>query len=364
MQAERAGWRLAGLVLAIGVMACDGGGSAGAPERGGPRGGAGADRPVQIIAQTVAYERDEVRIEAVGTARARASAVLYAETGGEVTEILFNTGDFVAAGTPLLRLEDDEERLAVRLAEVSVRQAEQLLARYRRIEDTGAISDSQIDEAQTRLEASRIELEQATVALDERTVRAPFAGYVGLTDIDPGARITPSTEITQIDDRRLLVVDFQAPEQVFARIAPETPVEAAPFAEPDQVYTARVVDVDSRIDPNRRTFRVRAAIDNASDALRPGMSFRIGFRIEGDRYPSIPEAAIMWGSDGSYLWAVREGRAQQVPVTIVARRQGRVLVRGAVPEGSKIVAEGVQKVRQGARVMDLTTRGGPRGGGE
>ncbi len=317
------------------------------------RRGARDAAPVRIIAHKVAYVRQETRVEAVGTARARASAILYPETGGAVTEILFRAGAFAEEGAPLVRLEDSQERLAVRLAEVAVKEAEQLLARYRRIEDTGAVSDSQIDEAQTALEAARIQLEQAEVALAERTITAPFAGYLGLTDIDPGARITPTTAITQLDDRRVLYVDFQAPEQVFARVQVGDTVEAAPFAEPDRTYAAEVINVDSRIDPDRRSFTVRAALDNASDILRPGMSFQIAVTFEGEAYPAVPEAAIIWGSDGSYVWTVREGAARQVPVTIISREKGQVLVRGDIPEGSLVVAEGVQKVREGTQVTDI-----------
>ncbi|MGF1455179.1 MAG: efflux RND transporter periplasmic adaptor subunit [Alphaproteobacteria bacterium] len=331
---------------------------------GGRRGGfgrGGGERTIGVILGAVTVTQEETRIEAVGTARARASATLYPATGGEVVDVLFTAGDFVEQGSALVRLNDDEQKLAVRLAEVSVKEAEQLLARYRRIEDTGAVSDSQIDEAQTALEAARLRLDQAEVALRDRTIVAPFAGFLSLTDIDPGVRITPTTAIAQIDDRRVLFVDFAAPEQVFTRIKPGDAVGAVPFADPDQLYTAEVVKVDSRIDPDRRTFTVRAAVDNVDDVLRPGMSFQIAVTFPGPSYPTVPEAAILWGSDGSYLWAVEDGVVTQIPVGIVARRRGQVLVRGEIAEGAVIVAEGVQKVREGVKVRDINAERPERG---
>lgn len=289
--------------------------------------------------------------------------MIYPETGGVVTEVPFTTGSHVEAGDVLLRLEDREERLAVELARVAVQEAEQLLARYRRIENTGAVSASQIDEARTTLDAARIELQQAQIALDERTVRAPFAGHVGLTDIDPGSRITASTPIAQLDDRSVLFVDFSPAEQVFGRLREGDTVTATPFADPDLAVQAEVVAVDSRIDPTRRTFTVRARIDNSDDILRPGMSFRVAFTIEGQAYPRLPEAAIIWGGSGSYVWGVDGDTAFRIPVEIVSRAEGHVLARADIPAGTRIITEGVQKVREGSRIVDLAPRS-PAAAGE
>ncbi|MEM1434702.1 MAG: efflux RND transporter periplasmic adaptor subunit [Pseudomonadota bacterium] len=310
--------------------------------------------PVQIVPYQVSYEYEQRRIEAVGTARARRSATIFAESGGEVTAVYFRTGERLEEGDLILELEARQERLAVRQAEVAVKDAEQLLARYQRIDVPGAISDSQIDEARTALEAARISLDVARNALAERAVRAPFTGYVGLNNVDAGTRITTAIAITRLDDRSVLYVDFEAPEQVFGRFGVGDAVAMEPFAEPAATYMARVLAVNSSIEPVSRSFTVRAEIDNGDDRLRPGMSFRVAFSLPGQRYPSIPEAAILWGGDGAYVWGIEEGVARRIPITIVDRMEGQVLVKGAIAEGASIVARGVQKVREGSAVAVAT----------
>lgn len=311
------------------------------------------DPPVTVVTQRVATRPETVRVEAIGSARAATSAELYPESAGLVTDVNFDAGDYARRGEPLVELDARRERLAVELAEVAVKEAEQLLARYRRIEDTGALSASQIEAGETALASAQIELQQARVALADRTVRAPFSGHLGITTVDRGDRITPTTRIAQIDDRSTLYVDFAAPEEVFARLRPGQTVTLTPYSNPDRTIEARVRAVDSTVAADQRTFTVRTAVPNAADRLRPGMSFRIGFEDYGRPRTAVPEAAIVWGGEGAYLWAVRDGRARRVPLEIVSRRDGLVLIDANLAENEIIVVEGVQKVREGQAVRQI-----------
>lgn len=302
---------------------------------------------VPVVAQPVRVMPEKLEVEAIGSARAATSAEIYAETQGRVESVLFTAGDYVREGAPLVRLEARQERLAVEAARVQVREADQLLSRYRRIEDTGALSESQIEAGETALASARVALEQAQAALADRTVRAPFSGHVGLTETDPGDRVNDTTPITQIDKRGTLYVDFPAPEAVFNALLPGQVVQVTPFSEPSRTIDARVVTTDNRISQESRDFIVRTAIPNTDDRLRPGMSFRVVFTRNGEARPVVPEEAIVWGGEGSHLFVVRGGAARRVPVTITARREGEVFVDGDLDESDRVIVEGVQKVRDG-----------------
>lgn len=293
---------------------------------------------------------ETLEVEAIGSARAATSAEIYAETAGRVTDVLFTAGDFVRNGQPLLRLDSRQEVLAVDAARVQVREADQLLGRYRRIQDTGAISESQIEAGETALASARVALEQAQTALNDRTVRAPFSGHVGLTEIDTGDRVNDQTPITQIDRRATLYVDFPAPEAVFNALRPGQVVQVTPFSDPSRTIDARVVTTDTRISQDSRDFIVRTAIPNEDDQLRPGMSFRVGFERAGETRPVVPEQAIVWGGEGSHLFVVRDGTAVRVPVTITSRREGMVFVDGSIRRNDRVIVEGVQKVRDGQEI--------------
>ncbi len=303
-----------------------------------------------VVAQAIRILPEQLEIEAIGSDRAETSAEIFAETAGRVTSVLFTAGDFVRKGQPLLRLDARAEQLAVDAARVQVREADQLLSRYRRIEDTGALSESQIEAGETALASARVALEQAQTSLADRIVRAPFSGHVGLTEIDPGDRVNDSTPITQIDQRGTLYVDFPAPEAVFNALRPGQVVQVTPFSDPSRQIDARVVTTDNRISQDSRNFIVRTAIPNSGDRLRPGMSFGVVFTRNGEARPAVPEQAIVWGGEGSHLFVVREGKARRVPVTITARREGAVFVDGAPRRNDRVIVEGVQKIRDGQEI--------------
>ncbi|MXO66933.1 efflux RND transporter periplasmic adaptor subunit [Altericroceibacterium endophyticum] len=308
------------------------------------------EQSVAVIAENLQREADRTETQAIGTARAAQSAELYPESNGRVLKVLFQAGDYVRKGQTLLQIDSRQERLAVEAARVQVREANQLLGRYRRIEDTGAISESQIEAGETALASAQVALKQAEASLADRTVRAPFSGHIGLTEIDPGDRVTTSTPIARLDQRSTLYVDFSAPEEVFGQLRVGQNVRAVPFSDTKRGVEARILATDSRASENGRDFIVRAVIPNSDDSLRPGMSFRVTFQGPGTIRPMVPEEAILWGSDGSYLFVLNDGTARRVPVTIVSRRDGYAFVSGKLSESDRVIVKGVQKLRDGQKI--------------
>lgn len=326
-------------------------GGAEAPRSAGSAGGQAA-APVTL--QGVVLEREITRIDAVGTARASRSVTLYPASAGEVVAVDFEPNQQVSAGDRLLALDARDERLALELAEVRLADARRTLSRYTRAEGSGAFTPTETDAARTAAEEARIARDRAAVALDDRTVEAPFDGVVGLSDVDPGDRIGTDTPITTVDDRSALLVRFDVPEAFLGELRAGDSITLAPWNGNRPPATARIADVDSRIDPQTRTFTARARLPNPDDLWRPGMSFRVVLELAGPLYAQIPELSLQWGGDGAYVWAIGENsRAQRVPVNLVQRQQGSILVDAELGEGHRVVVEGVQSMREGRLVEVL-----------
>lgn len=309
-----------------------------------------APQAVSVIAESLSFESAQTRVEAVGTSRAVLSAEIHPAASGEVVAVNFEPGQFVRKGDILVELDSRQEKLAVGLAEIKLEDATRLYERYLRSSDSGAVLPTTLDAARTAMETARLELERARVALDDRSIQAVFDGHVGATDVDPGDRVNPDATITTLDDRSSLLVSFEVPEAFIGELAVGEEIHLETWSTAMPAVTGEVVDVGSRIDPRNRTFVARARVENPDDTLRPGMSFRVSADVEGERYPVVPETALLWGAEGAYVWSVVDGKAVRTPVKVVQRREGRVLIDGDLGANGIVVVEGTQRMRNGITV--------------
>ncbi len=307
-----------------------------------------------VLIQPVVWRFQSTRLEAVGTSRAAQSVTLYSKTAGLVDAVAFIPGEQVEKGQPLLRLDARDQQLAVEAARLDLAEAQRLFSRYRRSEDAGAVTVSALEEAESAMLRTKVALSRAEVALQDRTVLAPFAGHVGLNLVDPGAFIDTGTPLTTLDDRSHLLITFSLPEVYYPQVQAGQPLSLTGWNHGSSAFTAEIVEVDSRIDPQTRAFSIRARADNPQDTLRPGMSFRVQLDLVGGRYPQVPEVALQWGGDGAFVWVAEQGKARRVPATVVLRQQGSVLINAELAEGTPVVVEGLQNLREGAAIEQLS----------
>jgi RND family efflux transporter MFP subunit len=320
------------------------------------------DPGVPVIAAPVVMAEDRLSLEAVGTGRAQRSVMLRAETPGMVAEMPLEAGERYRAGDVLVRLDDVDERLAVELAETRLAEANRVRDRYRQLQDSGAAAQARLDEVRTAAEVARIELEAAREALSERVVLAPFDGIAGLSQIDVGDWVDSDVEIASFDDRSVLLVEFELPEALIPRVQSGTTVTASTPAAPDRRFEGSVAAVDSRITTASRTALVRVAIPNPEDRLRPGASFTVRLELPGERYPVVPELALQFSEGALHVWRI-DGEAvepvvEAVEVRLVRRREGEVLVEGALEQGDLVVVEGTQRLAPGQEVTVVRTLDG------
>lgn len=320
---------------------------------GGGGRGPGGPSPVTTAAATDAMTND--RVTAIGTAEAMQSVVVFPRSTGMVDEIRFRSGQSVAAGEVLVRLDADAERIALERAEVTLADARAKVERYERLAANSSISSVERDTARSELAAAELAVREARLALDRREVKAPFAGVVGLTAVEIGAMVSATTEIATIDDRSTLKVEFRIPESVAAKASLGQTVTATTPSRPDQTFEGEVTALGSRIEADSRTLVVQATIDNAEDLLRPGMSFLVTLRFDGDARVAVPALSVQWDRDGSYVWRVEDGKVSRVGIAIVERNADQVLVEGPLEAGDTVVVEGVQRLRPGAAIADAGT---------
>lgn len=308
---------------------------------------------VSVMTQPVKFATDTRTFQAVGTGRARKSVDIYPSVNEEVVEILFNSQDRVNKGDVLVQLDDRDEALQLRLAEVRLDEAKRLLTRYEEAVKEGAVPQSEVDSARADVESAKVELDDSKLAMQDRKIIAPISGVVGIPRIDPGDRVSTDTLITGLDDRGEIFVDFEVPESLAGIVKNNLGIKATTPAYPEKIFTGIINSVESRIDSKTRTIMVRASIDNSLDLLRPGMSFTTTLKITGDSYPVVPEIALQWSSYGAFVWIVRNNKAHKVQTKVISRTAGSVLIQGDIKEGELLVVEGLERLDEGTMVSLL-----------
>lgn len=328
------------------------------PASTGQRGG--GERSLPVIAEYASLMDEKTVVEAVGTGKSALGVSIYPAVSGEVADVLVRAGDKVTEGQVLVILDSDRERLARDLAAVQARDAEQLLARYEKARPLGAVAESEVDSARTALAEARIALDQAEVNLADRTILAPFDGIVGIPQVEAGDRVDSSTAIVTLDNIDSILVDFEVAETRFDNVRPGQSVRVETWSLPGEEFTGVVESIGSRIDPESRTFAVRARVPNPNSRLLAGMSFAVYVDIEGKQYPAVAEISVLWGDEGTYVWRIDdEDKVSRVPVRVVKRTNGRILLDGGIAEGDLVVVEGVLRLRPG-RTVSATIRGDNR----
>jgi RND family efflux transporter MFP subunit len=304
-------------------------------------------RPV-VVTEAVEQATINDRFSAIGTGRALGSVTVTPFSAGRLTEIVVASGTHVKVGEVIARLDSEGEEIAVDRARIALDNAEASLKRVMALRNSNTSTAVQQTEAELAVSNARLALREAELALDRRAVRAPISGVVGILPVTAGNYVATTTEIATIDDRSTILVDFWVPERFARAIAVGSPLTAVSIAVGSETFEGKVSAVDNRIDPDSRTLRVQAGIENPEDTLRAGMSFQVTMRFAGDSYPAVDPLAIQWSADGAYVWAVQDGIAHRVGVRIVQRNTDSVLIDAKLAAGTEVVTEGVHAVRDGA----------------
>lgn len=312
----------------------------------------GADRPRIVVVERLSFEYETSQIEAVGTAQAKRSVTLFASVSDEVAALNFVPGQAVKKGEILLELDSRLQDVDIQRAEIQLEDAQRNLQRVKNSFKKGAVTEREVDDANTIFRLAKVTLLEAKENKENRLVRAPFDGIVGLTDVEVGDRISPQMAITTLDDRTGLFVNFVAPELAVSFLMEKPTVQLQPWTDRMTLLPAKVAEIDSRVNIQDRTIRARALLDNQQDQYRPGMSFRVTLEVRGELYVAIPEAALSWGANGAFVWLAENDKAKRVGVQVEQRLRGRILVTGNLIDGETLIIEGIQGLRDG-QALDI-----------
>ena len=290
-------------------------------------------------------------VTAVGVTRAASAVKIVPSTAGLVTRIAFEAGQRVRAGAVLVELDSASERAAVREAESELTNLRAQMARAESLRARKLLSAADLDELRAKLGMAEARLEAVRSQLQKRSVRAPFGGVVGLRNINLGAYVDSGTVLTTLDDLTTVELEFRIPERYFGTVKPGQAVAATSIAFPGRTFGGAVREVDTRIEPATRAFRVRAELPNP-DALLPDGLFVAVALVVAERKDAVlvPEEAVISEGVQSYVYVVEAGAATRTPITLGQRRDAAVEVLTGLAPDVEVVIKGQQSLRDKAPI--------------
>jgi membrane fusion protein (multidrug efflux system) len=298
-------------------------------------------------------------VQATGRIEAIQAVELRPDEQGRIVELLFAEGQAVAAGTPLVRIDDALLRAQAERARADRDLAQQQLERVRRLRAENAASPADLERVEAAARSADAALGVLELQIARSTVRAPFAGRVGQRFVSAGDYVTTATPLLTLQTTDPQHAVIEVPERYAGDLRRGQTVTFAVAAHPGRTFRAVVEFIDPVVQPESRTIVVKARAPNPDQLLKAGMFIeaRLATATRTDAIV-VPEDAVQPSRTANVVWAVVDGKASRRLVELGTRSAGVVEILSGVTEGEQVVVGGLERMAEGMPVAPQ-----PRGGG-
>lgn len=343
--------------------------------------------PIAVSTATASLQPWQNLLPAIGSLKAFQGVELTVEVGGTVNDLQFNSGEKVRLHQPLVQLDSDVEQASMATAQAELGLAKVEYERGKNLVGRQAISKSEFDRLSAELQKSITRVAQLKALLEKKRIIAPFAGTIGIRQVDVGDFVAAGTPVATLQDLSTLFVDFFLPEQNVPLLAIGQQVRIKVAAYPDEVFVGQISAINPKVEDSTRNLQVRAMLANPNGKLLPGMFANLQVLLaEQAEQVVVPETAVTFTLYGNSLYVVVPHTPEPAPnpcesavgslmcaVGIVQaptaaeqpvqelqverrfvetgeRRDGQVVIRKGLKAGEQIVIAGQLKLDNGARV--------------
>jgi membrane fusion protein (multidrug efflux system) len=318
-----------------------------------------AGPPPEVVGTAPVQQQEwESELSAVGTISAGRGVTVSNEVPGEVKAIHFDSGAMVKQGQVLVELDSSVERAQLRSAVARRDLARLQTDRTHKLVDQKAATQAELDANASELESSSADVAALEAQIQRKVIRAPFAGKLGIRQINLGQYLNPGSTITDLQSAEAVHVDFSLPQDELPRIAVGMPVRVE-LRGSGATVDAKIAAIEPTLDEITRSVKLRAVVGASTVPLRPGM-FVTAHVVLPDRHKVtiVPTTALVHASYGDSLFVVEDAAAggkgkaaRQQFVKVDGSRGDFVAIADGVKAGQEVVSSGAFKLRNGAKVV-------------
>jgi membrane fusion protein, multidrug efflux system len=329
-----------------------------------------AGPPPEAVGAALTQELSwEGQLSAVGSVVAERGVSVSNDSPGVVKAIKFDSGDEVKKGQVLVELDTGVERAQLASAQARRDLAMQTAERTRKLAASQTVTQAKVDTDEAQLKTAETELSALSAQIDRKVVRAAFTGRLGIRQVNLGQYLAPGSTLTTLEALDSVFVDFTLPQQSLHDLTVGLPVRVTVNGNVASgqplVANGTIAAVDPSVDATTRSIKVRAAVPNPGQKLRPGMFVDVGVLLpKRANVVAVPQTAVVHASYGDSVFIVEAPKAEdKVPpgtAVKVARQQfvrlgesrgDFIAVVDGVKVGQQVVTQGAFKLHNGARVL-------------
>jgi membrane fusion protein (multidrug efflux system) len=318
--------------------------------------------PETVTTAVVRSESWEALITSVGSLEAVQGVMLTAELPGKVTRIAFEPGTKVKAGALLLQQDISSEEAQLRAAEATVRLAKLELERSSKLLGKKAVAQAKYDSDEALYKQAVAQIDGIRATIRKKTIRAPFAGSLGIRMVNLGQIINEGDPIVSLQKIDPIFVNFSLPQQQLAQVKPGLKVRLTTDAMPGQAIEGEITAISPEVDAATRNIRVQATVANRQEHLRPGMFVNVSVVLPArEAVLAIPTTAVLYAPYGDTVFVVAASKSEKgaEPVNVVRqkivqlgeKRGDFVASLSGLDKGETVVSTGVFKLRNGQAVV-------------
>jgi membrane fusion protein (multidrug efflux system) len=321
-----------------------------------------ASPPQTVSAAKAGYSQWQPNLEAIGSLRAVKGADLSLEVSGIVDSISFNSGDDVDEGAPLLKLRAADDAAKLQSLQATMELNELTYQRDLKQFKLQAVSQATLDTDAANLKNASAQVAQQQAILDKKSLRAPFAGHLGIRAVDLGQYLGAGTVIVTLQALDPIFLDFFVPQQAVDQVRLGQTVTVKIDAYKDRSFSGEISALNPKVDTSSRNVQVRATLKNADHRLLPGMYATVDISTGAPQnYITLPQTAITYNPYGDTVYVVdRKGDgadgkqqliAHQTFITTGPTRGDQVAVLKGVNEGDTVVTGGQIKLHNDSPIV-------------
>ena len=319
--------------------------------------------PESVSTVTVQEQQWQNTLSAIGSIAAVQGVNVTTEVPGTVVDIKFDPGAVVEKGALLLRLDTSAEEAQLRAAEAQVELAKVNAERERTLRSQQMVSQSELDTAEATLKQNQANADAIRAVIEKKTIRAPFAGRLGIRQVNLGQYLDVGKPIVSLQSLTPVYANFSLPQQELAKLSTGMRVRLTTDTYPGRQFEGKLTAYNPDLDQSTRSITLQATMENADQALRPGMFAQIEVLLpQEDKVLVVPITSVLSAPFGDSVFIVesKETTPGAKPALVVRQqfvRTGRtrgdfITIESGLKPGERIVSAGAFKLHNGSSVVE------------